>query len=149
MRKTPRLTPMELLNAQLADVTLADLFAMRTLALNVDADPHQVREDAFTAALWAARAKRQATSAEIAQVQVRTRLQLAYMEGERGEHRLATSAAETAAGRDADYLRAKAATAEAMMVAECAAAIARDLAVLAGLPTPHPAPAGVSLHAAA
>jgi hypothetical protein len=107
-----------LLDATLAGTTLADLFAMRTLALQViHSDPDHVREDAFTTAVFAARARRQATSAEVAQVQVRTSLHLAYMTGERGEHALSATAAEVAAGRDREYLRAKAACAEAIMVA--------------------------------
>jgi hypothetical protein len=149
MRNSPR-SPMTLLDAELGDVTLADLFAMRTLALQVVSEnPDQVREDAFTAALFAARAHRKAVSAEVAQVQIRTRLQLAYMTGERTEHALSATAAETAAGRDREYLAAKGACAEAVMVAEAAAAIARDLASLAGLSGPHAAPAFTRLASAA
>ena len=127
------------MNDHLATITLERLFHMRTLAMDaVDAEPHQVREDAFTAALYAARAGREALGAQVDQVRTRTALALDYMEGKRGKHPLSASAAETAAGRDPEYLRAKERTADLVQVAEVAAAIARDLAALAGIPAPLP-----------
>lgn len=127
--------PLHLINNALSDVTLADLFEMRTNALQVETEPDRIREDAFTAAVFAARARRQAMACEVNQVQVRMALALEYMEGPpKTRHPLSASAAEQAAGRDGEYLGTKEATADAWMVAAVAAAIARDLAALAQLP---------------
>ncbi|HEU0298879.1 MAG TPA: hypothetical protein VFR37_05475 [Longimicrobium sp.] len=144
-------TALQLVNGQLADVTLEDLFSMRTLALLVGEGPtpDQVREDAFTAELFAARARRQATAAEVLQVRTRMRVTLEYMSGERGKHPHSPTAAEAAAGRDPEYLRAKEACAETWMVATVAEAIARDLAALAypfPLVRPVPEPTGNHRH---
>ena len=127
-------------------LNLAALFRMRSRALAPRAlanDLEGVREDTLTAALYAARARRDALAAEVEQVRTRARLHGAYVEGTRGDKgALSTTAAEQAAGRDPEYLTAKERAAELAEAATAAEAIARDMAhVLAtALPAGHRTP---------